>query len=149
MGAAFLRPYLFLERCVFESKKQPPLHTLIGEGSTFSGELRFPGGTLQIEGQVRGDVVATGERPSLVCVGEKALITGKIHATHVVINGRVMGPVHADGLLELKSKGAIVGSVTYQALEMQQGATIEGELQPIHAKLAESPSKMPALAHSP
>ena len=66
-----------------------------------------------------------------------------------MINGRVIGPVHADGLLELKSKAAIVGSVKYQALEMQQGATIEGELQPIHARAAESPLLTSALATSP
>ncbi len=134
---------------MFESKKQPSLHTLIGEGATFQGELRFPGGTLQIDGDVNGDVLATGERPSLVHVGEKATVTGRIYAAHVVINGRVIGPVHADGLLELKSKAAIVGSVKYQALEMQQGATIEGELQPIHARAAESPLLTPALATSP
>jgi cytoskeletal protein CcmA (bactofilin family) len=134
---------------VFESKKHPPLHTLIGEGATFQGDLRFPGGTLQIDGEVHGDVLSTGERPSLIQVGEKASITGRVQATHVVINGRVNGPVHAEGLLELKSKAAVVGSVKYQALEMQQGATIEGELHPIHALAAESPLAAPVLANSP
>ncbi len=133
---------------MFESKKQPPLHTVIGEGAVFHGELRFPGGTLQIDGEVKGDILAAGERPSLVQVGEKAVIMGRIHAAHVVIQGRVVGPVHADGLLELKSRASIVGSVQYHALEMQQGAIIEGELQPIHARAAEAPPLIPALAPS-
>ncbi|MES2886478.1 MAG: polymer-forming cytoskeletal protein [Pseudomonadota bacterium] len=139
---------------MFESKKQPALHTLIGEGTLIQGNLQFPGGVLQIDGQVQGDVVSTGERPSVIQVGEKASVTGRLQATHVVINGRVTGPVQADGLLELKSRAAIVGSVKYQALEMQQGATIEGELHPIHAQspsppALESPSDEPALVNSP
>ncbi len=134
---------------MFESKKQPALHTLIGEGASFQGSLCFPGGLVQIDGEVQGDVLSTGERPSLVQVGEKASITGKLHATHVIIHGRVTGPVHAEGLLELKSRAAIVGDVKYQALEMQQGATIKGELNPIHALAAESPLSTPVLANSP
>lgn len=134
---------------MFESKKQPPLHTLIGEGASFHGNLRFPGGLVQIDGEVQGDVLSTGERPSLVQVGEKAIVTGRLHATHVVIQGRVAGPVHAEGLLELRSRAAIVGNVKYQALEMQQGATIEGELHPIHALAGESPLGAPVLANSP
>ncbi|MFN9708934.1 MAG: polymer-forming cytoskeletal protein [Burkholderiales bacterium] len=133
---------------MFESKKQPPLHTMIGEGAVFHGEIRFPGGTLEINGEVKGDILAAGERPSLVHVGEKSVVMGKIHATHIVIYGRVVGPVHADGLLELKSKASIVGSVQYHALEMQQGAIIEGELQPIHARAAEGTPPISALAPS-
>lgn len=139
---------------MFESKKQPALHTLVGEGTLVQGKLQFPGGILQIDGQVQGDVVSTGERPSIIQVGEKGSVTGRLQATHVVISGRVTGPVQADGLLELKSRAAIVGSVKYQALEMQQGATIEGELHPIHAQTQspptpQSPSDEPTLEKSP
>ncbi len=134
---------------MFESKKQPSLHSLIGEGAVFEGNFRFPGGTLLIEGQIQGDVVSTGERPSVIQLGEKAQVTGRVQANHVIICGRVTGPVQADGLLELKSKAAIVGNVRYQALEMQQGATIEGELHPIHALAVESPLATPALPNCP
>ena len=46
-----------------------------------------------------------------------------------VINGSVDGPVIADDLLELQPKARIVGDVKYEALEMHQGATIDGELR--------------------
>ena len=133
---------------MFERKKQPPLHTMIGEGAVFHGEIRFPGGTLQIDGEVKGDVLAVGDLPSLVQVGEKSVVMGKIHAAHVIIYGRVVGPVHADGLLELKSRASVVGSVQYHALEMQKGATIEGELQPIHPPVIEATSSVSTLASS-
>jgi hypothetical protein len=43
-------------------KKQPPIRTLIGEGTVIQGELRFTEG-LRIDGEVHGDVVhAFGKR---------------------------------------------------------------------------------------
>ena len=47
---------------MFGKKKQPPIRTLIGEGTVIHGELRFADG-LRIDGEVVGDVIAAGERP--------------------------------------------------------------------------------------
>jgi cytoskeletal protein CcmA (bactofilin family) len=115
---------------MFGQKKQPPIRTLIGEGTVIQGELQFSDG-LRIDGEVLGDIVAAGERPTILVISEKARVTGKVKAAHVIINGAVNGPVFADGLLELQPKAAIVGDVTYEVLEMHQGATIHGELRPI------------------
>lgn len=113
---------------MFGSKKQPPIRTLIGEGTVLRGELRFVEG-LRIDGEVHGDVLAdTGS--SVVVISEKAQVIGKVNAGHVIINGLVRGPVESQELLELQPKARIVGDVKYQALEMHQGATIDGELHP-------------------
>ena len=64
-------------------------------------------------------------------VSESASVTGQIFADHVIINGRVNGPVHASELLELQPKANIVGDVHYKALEMHQGALIAGQLRPL------------------
>ena len=113
-------------------KKQPPIRTLIGEGTVITGELRFTEG-LRIDGEVQGDVLAAGEGHSILVISEKARVVGRVKAAHVIINGRVEGPVQSDELLELQPKACIVGDVRYQALEMHQGATINGELQPLKA----------------
>ena len=114
---------------LFGKKKQPPIRSLIGEGNVVSGELRFKDG-LRIDGEVQGDVVADGDGPSLLVISENARVTGKVNAGHVIINGQVHGPVHSSELLELQPKARIVGDVRYEALEMHQGATIDGELRP-------------------
>lgn len=114
---------------MFAKKKQPPIRTLIGEGTVIVGELRFTEG-LRIDGEVQGDVVA-GDGHSILVISEKAKVTGCVKAAHVIINGRVEGPVQSDELLELQPKACIVGDVRYQSLEMHQGATINGELQPM------------------
>ena len=116
---------------MFAKKKQPPIRTLIGEGTTITGDLRFTEG-LRIAGEVQGDVIA-GEGHSILVISEKARVVGRVQAAHVIINGRVEGPVQSDELLELQPKASIVGDVRYQSLEMHQGATINGELQPMRA----------------
>jgi cytoskeletal protein CcmA (bactofilin family) len=119
---------------MFSSKrKQPPIRTLIGEGTVIQGELRFTEG-LRIDGEVHGDVIATGEGPSILVISEKARVLGSVRAAHVIINGSVCGPVQSHELLELQPKASIVGDVRYETLEMHQGATIDGELRPLKAE---------------
>ena len=120
----------------FTRRKQPPIRTLIGEGSVLQGGLRFADG-LRIDGEVFGDVFATSER-SILVVSENARVHGKVKAGHVIINGEVRGPVHSDELLELQPKARVVGDVRYELLEMHQGASIDGELKPL--KSAEKPA---------
>ncbi len=118
---------------MFNKKKQPPIRTLIGEGTVILGELRFSEG-LRIDGEIQGDVCAVGDAPSILVISEKARITGKVKAGHVIINGSIFGPVHSNELLELQPKASIVGDVRYESLEMHQGATIDGELSPMKAE---------------
>ena len=112
----------------FGKKKQPPIRSLIGEGTAVHGELRFSDG-LRIDGEVQGDVIAMGAGPSVLVISENARVQGKVMAAHVIINGQVGGPVHSTELLELQPKARILGDVRYEALEMHQGATIDGELR--------------------
>ena len=64
---------------------------------------------------------------------------GAVHADHVIVNGSVVGPVHAAELLELQPKARITGNVHYRALEMHQGAMIAGQLFPAAVLVEEKP----------
>lgn len=119
-------------------RKHPPIRSLVGEGTVVHGELRFSDG-LRIDGEVQGDVVASGEGPSLLVLSENARIQGKVIAGHVIINGEVHGPLHSTELLELQPRARIVGDVVYEALEMHQGATIDGELRHHQPSAEEKP----------
>jgi len=118
---------------MFAKKKQPPIRTLIGEGTIIRGELLFTDG-LRIDGEVQGDVIASAQEHSILVISEKARVIGKVKAGHVIINGHVTGPVQSTELLELQPKAVIVGDVKYESLEMHQGATIDGELHPLKAE---------------
>ncbi len=115
---------------MFGWKKTPLIRTLIGEGTVITGDIRFADG-LRVDGEVIGNISAMGEGRSMLIISDKAKVTGKVRAGHVIINGAVNGPVVAEDLLELQPKARIVGDVRYEALEMHQGATIDGELHPL------------------
>lgn len=124
---------------MFEKRKQPPIKSLIAQGTRIDGDLRFRDG-LRIDGEVTGNVRASEDQPSILVVSEVAQVTGLIEADHVIINGHVKGPVVAHELLELQPKARIEGDVSYKALEMHQGATIAGQLKPMAGAAEEKPT---------
>ncbi len=127
-------------------KAQNRIDSLIGAGTRIEGTVIFSGG-LRVDGEVRGDVrAAEGESGTLV-VSEQARIEGEIHVAHLVVNGTVVGPVHATELLELQPRSRVSGDVHYTSLEMHLGAIVEGRLvhiragadaKPVELKLAKS-----------
>jgi len=115
---------------MFNKKKQPPIKSLIAQGTRVDGHVLFEDG-LRVDGEVVGDIRVENGDTSLLVISELAKVTGSIHAGHVIINGCVKGPVTATDLLELQPKARIEGDVSYKALEMHQGAMITGQLQPM------------------
>lgn len=126
---------------MFGKKKQPPIRTLIGEGTRIEGRLAFTD-ALRIDGEVAGDVIGSDDAPTLLVISEKAKVIGKVKARHVIINGTVEGPVESDELLELQPKARIHGDVRYLALEMHQGAAIEGEVHVLKTAEAAVPNAL-------
>jgi cytoskeletal protein CcmA (bactofilin family) len=123
---------------MFGKKAQPPIKSLIAQGSKIEGNLHFTEG-LRVDGEVVGNISASSEESSILVISEAALVQGEIRADHVIINGTVRGPVVARELLELQPKARIEGDVHYRALEMHQGAVIAGQLKPIEGELEEKP----------
>lgn len=118
---------------MFGMNKQPPIRTLVGEGTVIEGEIRFSEG-LRIDGRVMGNVLATGDERNMLVIGEKASIVGRVRAGHVIVNGEIRGPVESHDLLELQPKARIEGNVRYERLEMHQGAQVDGELRHLAAE---------------
>jgi cytoskeletal protein CcmA (bactofilin family) len=112
------------------SKKSAPgqIASLIGSGSTVAGDLVFSGG-LRIDGTVRGAVrCVDGDKGGMLVISETGCVEGEVHASHLVVAGRISGPVHATELLELQPKAKVAGDVRYKALEMHHGAIVDGLL---------------------
>jgi len=100
--------------------------SLIGAGTTVTGDVAFSGG-LRVDGIVCGAVRCTdSERGGMLVVSEHGSIEGEVRASHIVVSGRIQGPVHAAVLIELQPKARVHGDVQYHALEMHHGAIVEG-----------------------
>jgi cytoskeletal protein CcmA (bactofilin family) len=115
---------------MFNKKKQPPIKSLIADGSQIEGNIFFADG-LRVDGQVTGDVHAKDGSRSMLVISDAAIITGSITADHIIINGTIKGHVNARLMLELQPKARIEGDVQYAALEMHEGALISGQLRPL------------------
>lgn len=109
------------------SKPNNSIECLIGAGTTIEGNITFAGG-LRVDGRVRGDVIAADGKPGTLVLSEHAQIEGEIRVSHVVINGTVVGPVHAAEYVELQTKANVTGDVYYKTLEIQLGAVVQGRL---------------------
>lgn len=101
-------------------------HTLIAPSAQIRGDVEFSGG-LHVMGKVIGSITVTGDGGRLV-IGESGFVEGEIHVPKVVVNGRVVGDVHAAEHLELAEKAIIEGNVYYTMIEMVMGAQVNGKL---------------------
>ena len=109
------------------NKLQNRIDCLIGAGATIEGNIIFSGG-LRVDGRVRGNVVAADGKPGTLVLSEQAQIEGEIRVSHVVINGTVIGPVHAAEYVELQAKANVTGDVYYRTIEVHLGAVVQGRL---------------------
>lgn len=109
------------------SKTQNRIDSLIGAGTTISGDVSFAGG-LRIDGEVKGNVHAAGDQPGTLVISEHARVEGEISVSHLVVNGTVQGPVRAHEFLELQPRARVTGDVEYNNIEIHLGAVIQGRL---------------------
>ena len=122
---------------MFGTKRATPktIGTLVGAGTTIEGTVAYAGG-LRIDGTVKGDVRCANDEAGLVIISELGCVIGEVHAAHLVVSGRVTGPIYVSDVLELQPKAHVSGDVRYRALEIHHGAVVEGQL--IHDNQAES-----------
>ena len=104
------------------------IDTLIGSGIRIEGDLAFAGG-LRIDGEVRGNITAAPDEPSVLVIGTTGRVEGDIKATRMVVSGVVSGSIHASEFLELLPGARISGELRYGALEVHPGAVLEVELR--------------------
>ena len=107
--------------------KTTKIDTLIGRKSEMLGDVRFTGG-LHVDGTVKGNIVADEDASSLLTLSESGIVEGEVRVPNVVLNGTVVGDVHARQHIELASNARITGNVYYSLLEMAMGAEVNGNL---------------------
>src|SRR3954454_15960787 len=117
-----------------KTNKPSRIDSRIGTGTTIEGDVSFTGG-LRIDGHIKGNVRASGNKPGTLVISELAKVEGEIDVAHVVVNGTVAGPVRATEYVELLPKARVTGDVSYKSIEIHVGAIVMGQL------MYESPQK--------
>ena len=108
-------------------KQTAQIDSLIGQNTEIQGDVIFSGG-LHVDGVVKGSVISEQGEDSLLTLSERGTIEGEVRVPNVVINGKVIGDVHALGHVELAAQARIIGNVYYSLIEMAMGAEVNGNL---------------------
>ena len=105
-------------------EKVKEVFTYFQEDSSFKGILQFTT-PLCILGHFEGEI--TGD--STLKIGPKAKIEGNINVKRLLIEGKIIGNVHASEKVELKSGSNLVGNVKTPNLEIDEGVIFEGQCE--------------------
>ena len=76
--------------------------------------------TLQVDGEVQGDVVG-----SQIIVGQTGKVTGLVNAERVQVNGAVFGTIRGVEVT-LSSSAVVEGDIFHHSFVLEQGAHFEG-----------------------
>lgn len=100
----------------------------IGRGITMSGEIESCD-TLIVEGTVE----AALKGAKVLDIAESGVFYGTVEIEEAVISGRFEGDIVVNGRLTVTSSGSVTGSIAYQELAIEAGATIDGRIAPLSA----------------
>lgn len=97
------------------------INTLIGAGTKVEGNIAI-NGFVRIDGDIKGDIETEGN----IIVGENARILGNIKANSVTVGGIVFGNINAEKQIKLLSNSIVLGDLTAQKLELEDGIFFQG-----------------------
>ncbi len=96
-------------------------------GSSLRIEGHLTGGEdLQIDGKVDGPISLNGHQ---LTVGSTAVLNSEIHAGEVVVFGKIVGNVYAQGRVDIKTDGSVTGDISTSRISIEDGAHFKGRIE--------------------
>jgi cytoskeletal protein CcmA (bactofilin family) len=97
----------------------------LGSSLRVNGEIT---GTedLVIDGQIEGSIQLNRGR---LTVGPTAKVTADVSARDVVVHGYVKGNVRANGKIEIRKDGSVIGNLTTAQIIIEDGANFKGSIE--------------------
>lgn len=108
-----------------KAEAAPAVHTLLGKGTLWKGEVHMDAANLRVEGTLEGTIHSDGE----VTIAPTGLVKGTIHAKHLIVTGRIEGVFKVEGCLEIHGTGCVEGEVEVGTLVVDEGGTLQGTCQ--------------------
>lgn len=103
--------------------------TLIGAGLRVEGSIAWTG-VLRIQGDVQGDVTCAADSGGTIVVDKSGSVSGTVRGRHIIVSGRVTGPLHSSEAIEIQQGAQIAGDAFYRVIDIQAGGILEGTLTP-------------------
>jgi len=81
---------------------------------------------LQIDGKVDGPISLHGHE---LTVGSTAQLHSEIHASEVIVYGKVVGNLHARERVDVKKDGSVTGDISTARISIEDGAHFKGRIE--------------------
>jgi cytoskeletal protein CcmA (bactofilin family) len=105
----------------------PAVRTLARLGSSLQIKGQITGTEdLQIDGKVDGPISLRGHQ---LIVGSTAQLNSEIHASEVVVYGKVIGNLHARDRVDVKTDGSVTGDISTARISIEDGAHFKGRIE--------------------
>jgi cytoskeletal protein CcmA (bactofilin family) len=102
--------------------------TVIGENCVVEGDVTFEK-TIEVHGKIIGTLkIAENCTSASLIIKKTGIVEGDVYGSDVVIEGEVVGNVSGKKEIKIENSAFISGNVYYDILDVQGGATINGNL---------------------
>jgi cytoskeletal protein CcmA (bactofilin family) len=98
------------------------LKSILGSQAEIKGELSSKG-ILRLDGRVVGKIFSDH-----VILSETAVVKGEITAEKISVGGIVEGVLHAEDLVEIRSKGKVIGEIYAKRFVVMNGGMFNGRI---------------------
>lgn len=104
----------------------PPdkVNTVIGKDTSFKGTIHAKG-LIRIDGDMEGEILTQGD----VVIGESSRVVAELKGRNVAVAGRFEGSLEAEGKLEIRSTGIVIGTIKTNGLVVDDGAIFSGDVE--------------------
>ena len=99
-----------------------PKKLIIGSGTDFKGSS-IKTEDIEIYGRIEANI-----KSNVVYVGAAAEVFGSVICNQIEVHGKTNGSIDANGKASIKKGAQIIGTIRYQVVSIEEGATVYAEL---------------------
>ena len=99
-----------------------PKKLVIGSGTSFEG-TSIKTEDIEIYGRIEANI-----KSNVVYVGAAAEVFGSVICNQIEIHGKINGSIDVNGKVNVKKAAQVIGSIRYQVVSIEEGATVYADL---------------------
>ena len=99
-----------------------PKKLIIGSGTDFKGSS-IKTEDIEIYGRIEANI-----KSNVVYVGAAAEIFGSVICNQIEVHGKINGSLDVNGKVNVKKAAQVIGSIRYQVVSIEEGATVYADL---------------------
>ncbi len=116
---------------------RPKNVSVIGPTLVFNGELSADE-DLVIEGRIEGTIA---HHKKHLTIGKQGRVKANIHASSVIVEGKLVGDIHSEGVVSLARGADVEGDIFCGRIVMEDGARFVGRIDMGEAAKSDAPKE--------